>query len=53
MMASRDPRRVQDLLGYLVHIMKANLEFEGPAWANYDTTFGRQVAATDKEIWSS
>ena len=44
-MASRDPRRVQDLLGCLVHIIKASLEFEGPAWANYDITFRRQAAA--------
>ena len=52
-MASRDPRRVQDLLGYLVHIIKASLEFNGPAWANYDNTFRRQAAAMGKENWSS
>ena len=29
--ANRDPSRVPDLLGYLVHMIKASLEFEGPA----------------------
>ena len=28
---SKDPSRVLDLLGYLVHMIKASLEFEGPA----------------------
>ena len=39
--ANKDPSRVPDLLGYLVHMIKASLEFEGPAWANYDNTFRR------------
>ena len=52
-MANKDPRRVPDLLGYLVHMIKASLEFEGSAWAKYDSTFRRQAAAMGNENWSS
>ena len=51
--ANKDPSRVPDLLGYLVHMIKASLEFEGPAWANYDNTFRRQAAVLGNQNWSS
>ena len=47
------PSRVTDLLGYLVHMIKTSLEFEGPAWANYDNTFRRQAAVMGNRNWSS
>ena len=34
-------------------MIKASLEFEGPAWVNYDNTFRRQVAVLGKQNWSS
>ena len=51
--ANKNPSRVPDLLGYLVHTIKASLEFEGPAWANYDNTFRRQAAVLGNQNWSS
>ena len=51
--ANKDRSRVSDLLGYLVHMIKASLKFEGPAWANYDNTFRRQVAVLSNQNWSS
>ena len=36
-----------------MHRIKASLEFEGPVWTNYDTTFRRQAATMGKENWSS
>ena len=52
-MANKNPRRVPDLLGYLVHMIRASMDFEGTAWAKYDNTFRRQAAATGSENWSS
>ena len=52
-MANKEPSRVPDLLGYLVQIIKTSLEFDGPAWANYDNTFRRQAAATGNKNWAS
>ena len=51
--ANRDPSRVPDLLGYLVHMIKASLKFEGPSLANYDNTFRRQAAVMGNQNWSS
>ena len=51
--ANKDPSRVSDLLGYPVHMTKASLEFERPAWANYDNTFRRQAAVLGNQNWSS
>ena len=41
-----------DLLAYLIQIVKASLEFDGPAWATYDETFRRQATATGDTQWS-
>lgn len=39
--------------GYLVYIIKASLEFEGPSWANYDNTFRGQAVAVGNKNWAS
>ena len=36
------------ILAYLVQIVKASIDFEGPAWANYNETFWIQEVATEK-----
>ena len=47
-MTANQPERVPDLLAYLIQIVKASLDFDGPTWATYDDTFCRQAATTGR-----
>ena len=49
---ANQPERIPDLLAYLIQIVKASLNFDGPAWATYDEIFHKQAAATGDTQWS-
>ena len=52
-MANRGASRIPDLLGDLVHKIKASLKFKEPSWENYDNIFRRQAAVMSNQNWSS
>ena len=51
--ATTEPERVAELLGYMINIIRAKQDFEGSAWVTYDDTFRRQAANNKQKIWSN
>ena len=50
--ASKWPRRVPEMMAYMINIVKAHQEYEGLAWFLYDEAYRRQAAATGHTEWS-
>ena len=44
--AKSSPEAVLGLMAYMISIIRASQEYEGAAWAAYDTAFRRQATAT-------
>ena len=50
--ASKSPEYIQELMAFMICILRASREYEGSALANYDAAFWRQAAATGTKRWS-
>ena len=48
----RFPAEVPELMAYMISIVRASQEYEGAAWAAYDTAYRRQAAAQGRTGWS-
>ena len=48
----RFPAEVPELMAYMISIVRASQEYEGSAWAAYDTAYRRQAAAQGRTGWS-
>ena len=48
----KQPERMPDMLGYLILIVEANMEYEGEAWLGYDRCFRQRAAADHSVVWS-
>ena len=51
-LAPRFPLEVPELMAYMIAIIRAAQEYEGPAWAAYDAAYRRQAAAQGLTKWS-
>ena len=51
-LAPKFPLEVPELMAYMIAIIRATQEFEGPAWAAYDAAFRCQAAAQGLRQWS-
>ena len=52
LLATRYPNKAAELLAYQRTILCAHRDFEGEAWATYDTCYRRQAAAKKSLDWS-
>ena len=50
--AGKWPRRVPEMMAYMINIVKAHQEYKGLAWFLYDEAYRRQAAATGHTEWS-
>ena len=50
--AKSSPEAIPGLMAYMISIIRASQEYEGAAWAAYDTAFRRQAAATGQRDWA-
>ena len=48
----KQPERMPDMLGYLILIIEANMEYEGEAWLGYDRRFRQRAASDPSTVWS-
>ena len=48
----KQPERMPDMLGYLILIIEANMEYEGEAWPGYDHRFRQRAASDHSTVWS-
>ena len=48
----KQPERKPDLLGYMILIIEANMEYDGEAWLGYDRRFRQRAASDQKTVWS-
>ena len=48
----KQPERMPDLLGYMILIIEANMEYDGEAWLGYDLRFRQRAASDQKTVWS-
>ena len=39
-----------DMLGYLIFIIEANMEYDGEAWFGYDRCFNQRAASDQKTV---
>jgi len=51
-LAPEYPHEVPELMAYMIAIIRASQEYEGPAWAAYDAAYRRQAAAQGLTNWS-
>ena len=51
-MATKHPESVPDLLAYMLTIMRAQVEYEEPAWRLYDEAFRDKAASTGNRKWA-
>ena len=51
-LAPRFPLEVPELMAYMIAIIRAAQEYEGPAWAAYDAAYRRQAVAQGLTKWS-
>ena len=47
------PEAARELMAYLVCISRAKQDYEGRAWAHYDTFYRRNAAVTNNRKWSA
>ena len=50
--SGRWPRRVPEMMAYMINIIKASQEYEGLAWFLDDEAYHKQAAATGHTEWS-
>ena len=48
----KQPERMPDLLGYMILIIEANMEYDGEAWLGYDCRFRQRAASDQKTVGS-
>ena len=51
-MARKHPKAIPEMLAYMLSIMRAQQEYEEPAWSRYDEAFREKVAAIGNRKWS-
>ena len=51
-LGSHHPAAIPELVAYLVTISRAKQDYEGRAWAHYDTFYRRNAAVTNNKRWS-
>jgi len=51
-MSKQFPEAVPDLMAYMITIMRAQREYEEPAWRLYDTAFRDKAASTGNRKWA-
>ena len=51
-MSARWPKRVPEMMAYMIHIIKTSQEYEGVSWFIYDEAYRRQAAVTKHVEWS-
>ena len=51
-LAPRFPLEVPELMAYMIAIIRAAQEYEGPSWAAYDAAYRRQAEAQGLTKWS-
>ena len=49
---SKYPEKTQDMLGYLVLVIEARMEYEGDGWLGYDRQFRQNAAASPDATWA-
>jgi hypothetical protein len=51
-LAKRYPELIADMMAYMITIMRAQIEFEDPAWRTYDEAYRDKAATTGNRKWS-
>ena len=51
-MSVRRPKPVQEMIAYMIHIIRTSQGYEGVSWFIYDEVYRRQVAVTKHVEWS-
>ena len=51
-LAKRHPEIIGDMMAYMITIMRAQIEFEDPAWRTYDEAYRDKAATTGNRKWS-
>ena len=52
-LAKKYPETIGDMMAYMITVMRAQIEFEEPAWRTYDESYRDKAATTGNRKWSA